>query len=286
VGVKIVVTGGSGALGQFVIRELLTAGHAPLSLDRSRPPEALCPTWQADLTRAGDVYQALVGAEGVIHLAAYQAPNLAPDTETFTNNVAATYNVLHAAAALGTPHVVLASSVAAYGFLYAPRMWAPDYLPLDEAHPCRPVDPYGLSKTTGEALADAFARRGTTSIVSLRLPGVNFDLTYERIRRRWAEPGARLGNFWSYIDARDAALACRLAVEVTLNSHAVLNVAAPTSTMREPTVDLIARYLPDVAEIRPGADPHWAGLDSSKAARVLGFRAVHTWQRYLTGAEG
>src|SRR5579875_2845670 len=80
---RVVVTGGSGRLGGFVIRELLAHGHDVLSLDRVRPAAPPCTAWQVDLTRSGDVYQALVGAEGVVHLAAYQAPDLAPDTETF-----------------------------------------------------------------------------------------------------------------------------------------------------------------------------------------------------------
>ena len=49
---KIVVTGGSGRLGQFAIRELLTHGYEVLSLDRVPPREKLCPSWLADLRMA------------------------------------------------------------------------------------------------------------------------------------------------------------------------------------------------------------------------------------------
>ncbi len=199
---KVVVTGGAGRLGQLVIRELQTAGHAVLSLDRVPLSTPLCPAWVADLTRAGDLYQALRGADGVIHLAAWQAPNLTPDTETFANNVSATYNVLQAAHDLGIDRVVLASSVAAYGYIYAPRMPPPEYLPLDEAHPCIPQDPYGLSKLVGEQIADAFVRLRPMQIASLRLAGINFDLAYERFAERWRTPTLRLGGFWSYVDGR------------------------------------------------------------------------------------
>ena len=41
------------------------------------------------------------------------------DSETFSNNVTATYNVLKAAGDLGVPKVVIASSTAAFGFIYA-----------------------------------------------------------------------------------------------------------------------------------------------------------------------
>jgi nucleoside-diphosphate-sugar epimerase len=228
------------------------------------------------------VYQALVGAEGVVHLAAYQRPGLAPDTETFGNNVQATYTLLKAAADLGARRVVIASSIAAYGYLYASRPVLPEYLPLDERHPCVPEDPYGLSKVVAERLADAFAERGAVSLVSLRLAGVNFDPSFATFTARWTSPrGAR--GFWTYIDARDAARACRLALEVAPPGHHVLNVAAPLSSMPEPTEVLVRRHLPAFSgPLRaPAGVSHWSGMTSERAERVLGFRAEHLWSDHL-----
>src|SRR3954453_21157338 len=95
---KIVVTGGSGRLGQFVIRDLLAHGYNVLSIDRVPPREKVCSSWLVDLRNSGDLFEALRNAYGVIHLGAYQAPNLASDAETVSNNVASTYNVMRAAA--------------------------------------------------------------------------------------------------------------------------------------------------------------------------------------------
>lgn len=50
---------------------------------------------------------------------------------------------------------MIASSTAAFGFIYAKNLWAPDYLPLDESHPSKPQDSYGLSKVVGEQIADS-----------------------------------------------------------------------------------------------------------------------------------
>jgi nucleoside-diphosphate-sugar epimerase len=140
---KIVVTGGSGRLGQFVIKELQENRYDVLSFDRVTPTVKLCPSWIADLRNSGDLYEALRDVVGVVHLGAYQAPNLVPDAETFGNNVTSTYNVLRAAADMGANKIVLASSTAAFGFIYAKTLWAPDYLPLDEQHPSRPRDGTG-----------------------------------------------------------------------------------------------------------------------------------------------
>ena len=43
----------------------------------------------------------------------------------------------------------------------------PLYLPIDEAHPCEPVHPYGLSKLVVEDIARGFARSGL-SVICLR----------------------------------------------------------------------------------------------------------------------
>jgi nucleoside-diphosphate-sugar epimerase len=278
---RIVVTGGSGQLGTHTVGALVDAGHEVLSLDRVRPAESLCQSWVCDLARAGDLYQAFKGADAVIHLAAWQAPGLVPDTETFSNNVTASYNVLKAAADSGVGRMVMASSIAAYGFTYAAQMWSPDYLPLDEAHPCKPQDPYGLSKIVGEQLADSFVSHTGMSVVSLRISGVNFDLSYASLPQRWADPDAKIGTFWSYIDARDAATACRLAVEATTEGHLICNLSNDISRYREPTAELIARYLPGT-KIRDGFHTHFGGLDNSRVKTALGFEARHHWQDYIT----
>ena len=282
---KVVVTGGSGRLGQFVIRDLLANGYQVLSLDRVPPREKLCASWLADLRHSGDLFEALKDAYGMIHLGAYQAPNLAPDAETLSNNVSATYNVLSAAADMGVKKVVIASSTAAFGFIYATKLWAPDYLPLDENHPSKPQDSYGLSKVLGEQIADSIVTlHKDMTISSLRFPGVNFDLSYESFRERWRNPRSRTSGFWTYIDARDAATTCRLALEAKFKGHEVFIASAPKNCMIQPTLELVKKYLPKGAKIKKAAGTHWSCVDSAKARRMLGFKPQYVWQDYL--AEG
>jgi nucleoside-diphosphate-sugar epimerase len=280
---KIVVTGGNGRLGQLVIRDLLNHEYEILSLDRIPPREKLCPSWIADLRDSGDVYEALKDAFGVIHLGAYQAPNLVPDSETFINNVAATYNVLKAAADLGVKKVVIASSTAAFGFIYAKVPWSPEYLPIDERHPSRPQDPYGLSKVVGEQSADSILTvHKEMTVSSLRFPGIIFDFSYEIVRERWNDPKARSSGFWAYIDARDAAAACRLALEAEFSGHEVMIVAASRSSMKDPTDELIRQYFPSARKTNPALAGNWSGVSSGKAERIVGFTAKHLWEHYLT----
>jgi nucleoside-diphosphate-sugar epimerase len=283
---KVVVTGGSGRLGQFVIRDLLAHGYAALSLDRVPPREKLCPSWLADLRHLGDLFEAMRESYGVIHLGAYQAPNLAPDAETFSNNVSSTYNVLRAATDLGVGKVVIASSTAGFGFIYAKDLRAPLYLPLDENHPSKPQDSYGLSKVLGEQIADCIVTvHKEMTISSLRFPGVNFDLSYESFRERWRNPQSRASGFWTYIDARDAAMTCRLALEAKFTGHELFIASAPKNCMIQPTAELIKEYLPKGAKIKKMSGTHWSCVDSAKARRMLGFEPQHVWQDYLKEGE-
>lgn len=279
---KVVVTGGSGRLAQFVIRDLLAHGYQVLSLDRVAPREKLCTSWLVDLRHSGDLFEAMKQAYGIIHLGAYQAPHLAPDAETLSNNVAATYNVLRAAADSNVKKVVLASSTAAFGFIYATKLWAPDYLPLDESHPSLPQDSYGLSKVLGERIADSIVSvHKEMTVSSLRFPGVNFDLSYESFRERWRNPASRASGFWTYIDARDAAVTCRLALEAKFKGHEVFIASAPKNCMIQPTLELVKKYLPKGAKIKKVSGTHWSAVDSTKARRMLGFKPQHVWQDYL-----
>jgi nucleoside-diphosphate-sugar epimerase len=279
---KIVVTGGSGRLGQLVIQELLSYGYQVLSLDRARPAVNLCPSWIADLRCSGDLYQALTGTYGVVHLGAYQAPGLAPDAEVFSNNVTASYNVLKVAGDLGVKKVVMASSTAAFGFIYALQRELPEYLPLDEKHPPRPQDSYGLSKLVAEQIADSVGLlHADMTISSLRFPGVVFDFSYELVRERWKDPGARANTSWAYIDGRDAASACRLAIEAEFTGHEVMIVAAPTSSMREPTVELIKKYLGQGVRLKTAGAGNWSGVSSAKAEKMLGFKARYGWENLV-----
>ena len=277
---KVVVTGGSGQLGQAVISELIAHGHEVLCLDRKPHPQGFRPSWTVDLLNVGSLYEACAGASAIIHLAAHIAPNLTTDCNTFNENTCMTYNVLKVASDYQIKRVVIASSIASYGYLYGLHGETPDYLPVDEEHPCRPVDAYGLSKVVGETIADSFVRRDGVSIASLRLPGVNYDPAFERIRRLMADPTFRRPGFWSYIDVRDAALSCRLAMEASFDGHQIFNIAAPTSNMREDTAELIQRFMPDLRDIRNRQERNWSGIDSSKAERDLKFRAQYTWERH------
>jgi nucleoside-diphosphate-sugar epimerase len=110
---------------------------------------------------------------------------------------------------------------------------------------------------------------------------VVFDFSYESVRQRWKDPGARANTSWAYIDGRDAASACRLAIEAEFAGHEVMIVAAPTSSMREPTVELIEKYLGQGIAVRTTGAGNWSGVSSAKAEKMLGFKARYGWENLV-----
>jgi len=278
---KVAVTGGSGRIGGFVIKELLAHGHEIVNLDVTPPSEPSGRFVRTDLEDLGQTYGGLSGMDAVIHLAAIPHPLSDPPEVVFRNNVMSTYNVLEAASALGISRVVLTSSDSAVGFPFARHAMAPEYVPMDEDHPLWPQDPYGLSKQVGEVIADSFVRRTPAmTVITLRPSFVVFPEMYARFPQEWQDPARGSFNLWAYTDVRDLATAFRLALTAPLTGHHRFFIAAPNSRIKDvPTADLVRRYFPDTKRIELTGTQ--SALDCRRAERLLGWRAQHTWEMYV-----
>jgi len=285
---RVVVTGGSGRLGQYVIRELFTHNHAVAALDAIKPRECLCPTYTVDLMKLDSFVDHFNQADAVVHLARVRFPytengfnvaeqkwefaDIAGDAERFNRNVAMTNNVLAAAQAYAVKKVVCASSLAVYGFYYPSTGLHPAYLPVDEDHPLRPQDPYGVTKLIGEKLCDAVSQKTGAPVASLRFAGIYTEAHRSMLLERKKDPLARgTGALWSYIDARDAARACRLALEAEFGGHQAFNICASSTIMDAPTRELVARYLPQLTDLRSGLDHRSSGYSIARAKSFLRF---------------
>ena len=234
---KILVTGGQGKVGRFVVQELVNSAHEVTVFDRVPGPERGAVRYLVgDIQDLGQVMEAMHGADAVIHLAAIHNPNIATATVTYQTNVIGTFNVHHAAFRLGIKRVVSASSNAIVGWSYGDN-FVPDYLPVDEDHPLRPEDAYGLSKEIGETIARSYALKGLET-VSLRPSGVVAPEELEAIKKTG---GRKPSGFqaYSYIDARDLALAFRLAVVRPLPGTTTCLSSPMTAPSQNPCVNSI-----------------------------------------------
>lgn len=276
---RVVVTGGSGLAGRAVVAGLLEHGFDVTNVDLVAS-DGPAPFRRADLEDLGQVYSCLRVAEAVVHFAAIPRPTLDVPEVVFRTNVMSAFNVLEAASALGITRVVSASSVSVLGFPFFERPFAPDYVPIDEAHPLLPQDAYALSKRIGEELADGFARRGRLTVVSLRFPWIHTPRTFaEQLLPLWADPSAGASNLWSYIDSRDVAEAVRLALTAEIGGHEACFVAASNSFMPIPSRELITDCYPTTV-IHNALTDHASLLSSAKAETLLGYRARHSWRSY------
>lgn len=278
---KVVITGGSGMLGRWVVKHFVEQGYEVLNVDSRRPDEELCPTLIVNLEDLGETYNALAGADAVVHLAAIPAAHIRTPEVTFRNNVMSTYNVLEAASGLGIRKAVIASSESSYGIVFAVNPIAPQYVPLDEEHPQLPQDSYGLSKIVNEQTAEMFNRRSGIQVVSFRLGNVIPPEWYARFPSFINNPEERERILWSYIDTRDAAEACRLAIETDGLGAVALNLASDDSSMAIHSHELLAQRYPGVTDIRTPLEGYETLFSNEKAKRLLGWQPKYQWREQV-----
>jgi nucleoside-diphosphate-sugar epimerase len=277
---RVVVTGGAGKAGRAVVHDLLEHGYDVLSVDLLRDPK-LTERQQlvADLTDYGEAVDALKGADAVVHLAAIPAPGLQPDELTFRVNITSTYNVFAAAQLLGLHRVVWASSETTLGLPFEREL--PRYAPIDEEHPPLPESSYALSKVASEEMGRQFSRWSGTPHVGLRFSNVMEPHDYERFPGFWEDVQLRRWNLWGYVDARDVAQSCRLALDADLSGAEVFIIAAADTVMNRPSADLMAEAYPDV-ELRGGVAEFGTLLSIEKARRQLGYEPAFSWRDAVT----
>ncbi|WP_180899483.1 NAD-dependent epimerase/dehydratase family protein [Martelella soudanensis] len=293
---RIVFTGGSGKAGRDVIPYLLDKGHSVLNLDLKPFDHPGVNTLVTDLTKSGEVFNALsmhFGFDGyeteslpqapdaVVHFAAVPRVLLQPDNVTYETNVISTYNVIEAAMKLGVRKVIIASSETTYGVCFTEGDRDFRSFPLEEDYDVDPMDSYGLSKVCNEKTARAFAMRFGADIYALRIGNVISPEDYANFPGFLADPPSRKRNAWSYIDARDLGQIVDLCLEKDGLGFQVFNATNDTITANEPTRTFLAKYAP-ATPITRELDEYEAPLSNRKIREVLGFKEEHDWRKYVT----
>jgi nucleoside-diphosphate-sugar epimerase len=271
---RIVVTGGSGKGGRWVVRELRDRGHDVVNVDLvpdGSPNDLFLLT---DLTDLGQVHDVVHGADAVVHFAAIPAPGLRPAGDTFRINALSTWNVFHASEAAGVGRVVWASSETVLGL---PFDRPPDFAPIDETITPRPESSYSLSKLVGETLAEQTNRRTGIPFVGMRISNIMEPADYARFPSWQGDARLRKWNLWGYVDARDVATAARLAVEGDTTGAEICIVAAADTVMIRDSADLMAEVFPDVPLRRPVVGRETL-LAIDHARELLRYEPAHRWQ--------
>jgi nucleoside-diphosphate-sugar epimerase len=271
---RVCVTGASGKAGREVVRHLREHGYDVLATDLRVQRADREDVLEADLTDQGQAVDVLYGTDAVVHLANIPAPGLAPAALTFNANTTMNFNVFHAAVRLGLGRVVWASSETTLGL---PFDVPPRYAPVDEAHFPYPTSTYALSKVVSETIAAQLAGWSGIPFVGLRFSNIFNRGDYAPVPGFWGDATLRRWNLWGYIDVRDAAAACRLALDAPVVGAEHFIIAASDTVMDRPSADLMREVYPGVPLTRE-LEGHETLLAIGHARAVLGFEPRHSWR--------
>lgn len=275
----ICVTGASGKAGRAVVRDLLEHDFKVLAVDLVAPRADIgVPVLRADLTDYGEAVEALAGAGAVIHLANIPAPGIRAPSVTFNQNMAMNYAVFAAAAQLGMERIVWASSETTLGL---PFDTPPKYVPVDEDHYPLPTSAYALSKVASETIAEQMSQWSGIPCIALRFSNIFGPADYEGLRSCWSHPRGRRWNLWGYVDERDVAASCRLALSAEVRGSTALIIAAADTVMNRPSAELMAEVFPGVPARRELSGFETL-LSVGRARAVLGYTPAHSWRDHLT----
>lgn len=279
---SVLITGGSGKLGRFVVERFRESGWNPISADRAPHPDKSVSQLIVDLRNSGEVLDLVTGVnnrieklDAIVHLAAIPAPGLYSDLATMENNFNATMNVFTAAKNAGIKKIVFASSETVLGL---PFDTPPPYVPVDEEYRPRPESYYSLAKFLEEQAAMELCRWDPEmSMSALRFSNVMDPAEYPGFEAFQNDPKIRKWNLWAYIDGRDGAQAVQKAVEYTTPGFEAFIIANSDTLMRRSNQELLNEIFPGVPRSREFSENE-SLLDIGKAKRLLGYQPQHSWR--------
>ena len=294
----VVVTGGSGRLGRWVVNEVAATADVTV-VDLAAPENLPVRFVEADVRDIDAVRVAMSGCDAIIHLAALD-DGVAENAESYIDvNLRGTWNVLQTAEESGIQRVVLASSVAALGL--GPEN-PPARLPIGIDAELDPRQAYGISKKVCEEFARSFVRRGTLDVICLRPCLIaQDDITYSiacltaeldnghppppasspdwRILRETLAPSRAV------VTPGDAARAFLAALHADIRGFAACFVTGRDNCSSIPTIDLITRNCGAAPEVKDPelyrTNPRASAYDLRPASTLLGWEPVDDWHEHL-----
>lgn len=271
---KVLVTGGSGFLGQHLVEYLLEKDYDVTVYDIQKGD------WKGDFNWiSGDVFNfprisdAVQGHDAVIHLVGL--PDLRDaqkhPTRSFRLNLITLQNVLEASRVEGA-RIIFPSSAAVYGI--------PEDLPIAEDHPLDPPNVYGSHKILCEKLIRTYQKNYGLDYTIFRpfnIYGAGSEGVIGIFLNRAFE-GKPIQMFGAdqrrdFVYARDVAEAFTSALECEESLNETINIGSGEGKKIEEIGDIILQIFPE-AEIE-AAESEMEEYDSiadiSKTEEILGF---------------
>ena len=165
---KVLVIGGAGYIGSHVVKELMKSGHKVTVFD-NLSSGLRCNLFPendfiyGNILIERDLDEAFAqGFDAFVHLAAFKAAgeSMVKPEKYSINNITGTINFINAAVKHNCKIMIFSSSAATFG--------EPQYLPMDENHPQKPINYYGFTKLKIEEFMDWYDQLKGLKFAALR----------------------------------------------------------------------------------------------------------------------
>ena len=297
---KVLVTGASGRLGPFVIRELMNAGHEVVLFSHRPVAEEFShlAIILGDINNFEDCQKAMSGGiEAVHHLAAQtwpvDHPQMRADAEkrgipfdaTIRSNTLGVYYPLMAAVEKKIKIFVMTGSNCAlgHGYRISERPFPLQYLPVDESHPSDVEDSYSYTKHAAEEMLAAFSRAYGMHTYSIRSAGI-----CDEQRRKTMAQNVKPVNEWSdwmycWVGSEDVASAHRLLMEAAheIEPSGVYFCNGDDTDVLEPSLEILQKFKPEYLPLVRDLTGDASFLSNKRLQQVVGWQHKTSWRKYL-----
>lgn len=303
---KVFVTGGTGLMGGWLVKQLLEDGAHVTLLVRDETPKSMivregiidqCSIVRGSLADSSTLRRALLEHESdtVFHLAAQAIVGVAKldPVGTLEANVQGTWNLLEAARNSRVEQIVVASSDKAYG--------SAEKLPYDESFPMQGIYPYDCSKSCADLITAMYAETYRLPVCVVRCANLygGGDLNFNRVipgAIQAALRGERFvirsdGHFIrDFLYVKDAAMGYMLVAENLAANRELIGEAFNLSLeLRLDVIQLVElvnsqlgrQDLEPVILNQASAEIREQYMISEKSRRVLGWKPVYSLEEGL-----
>ena len=286
----VLVTGATGFLGHSLVNRLRMEGYKVTALGFTSPTSPFSPEveyLQVNLMDANCTKQALTPWrwDALVHLAGYapKRPTFLPDDyPLLSSHVSATLNICLSVPGHWLGRLVHISGMNVYGF--------PKYLPVDEAHPRRPIDVYGVAKGLAEEIVMVRKQQENLDCWVLRMPGLFsetrqsgalYSFVQRAVKKQPLLITATQPTPWDVLHVSDAAEAVTRALNCDARNPGPINISYGESVELETIARLIVEILQSTSEVQnPSNIRHPVfQMDISRARQLLNWLPYTLRQR-------
>lgn len=277
---KIVVTGSSGKLAQYLVPKL-TNKHEVVLYDKQPPKQSHAHFILGEVTNMDKLIKTFNGADAVIHLAALRSRYNHLPMKVMETNVIGTFSVLEAAHNQGVKKLIFSSSDAVLGIAQSQHDIEPEYLPINEKHPLKPQDPYGISKTLGEEMCQFYAMGYDMNIIALRFSNIFCPGDEKKYLNDARDPSVRRKSLWAWVHVEDAVQAIMSSLASNLQGFEVFHIAADDVCLSNPDVPyLLSTYFLEIP-IKRSLSNQESLIDCRKANHRIGLKVRKRFEKIM-----